>query len=259
MNDDFSYAEHILKHLGFDVIPIATGGKESADWVARRDGEVALVEEKTKFEDETEVDRRAAAYAAGQPYDSQAPFKTDNRLSGISRKAASQLAASAADIPHQYRLVWLTATGHMHEAKFHQYIATLYGSTNIVERSRIVPLRRCYFYRNSDFFRFREHVDGAVVAESDGEHVNLKLCLNPLSPRFNEFRVSRTRAAFGTGVLDPLVDEAEGGAFIVDCDLDRSRENDLLEFLRNKYGTDYLMQMDMGMSSVSVAVSKGGG
>ncbi len=259
MSDDFSYAEPILKHLGFDVTPIATGDGESADWIVTIDGEVALVEEKTKFEDEAEVGRRAAAYAAGKPFDSHAPFKTDNRLSGISRKAAGQLAASAAGIPHQYRLVWLTATGHMHEAKFHQYIATLYGSTNLVERSRIVPLRRCYFYRNSDFFRFREQVDGAVVAGSDGEHVNFKLCLNSLSPNFDLLRVSRTRAAFGAGVLDPLVDEAEGGAFVVDCDLDRSRENDLLEYLRVKYGTDYLMQMDMGMSSVSMAMRKGDG
>ena len=83
---------------------------------------------------------------------------------------------------------------------------------------------------------------------------NQTVSLNPLSPNFNLLRASRTRAAFGTSVLDPLVDEAEGGAFIVDCDLDRSRENDLLEFLRSKYGTDYLMQMDMGMSSVSMAM-----
>lgn len=259
MSDAFSYAEYILRHLGFDVAPIAEGDEEAADWIASIDGEVVLVEEKTKFEDEAEVARRTAAYAAGRAFDSHTPFTSNNRLSGISRKAAGQLAASAEEILHQYRLVWLTATGHTHEAKFHQYIATLYGTTNVVERGRIVPLRRCYFYRNSDFFRFREQLDGAVVAESDGEHVNLKLCLNLLSPRFALLRTSRTRAAFGNGVLDPLVDEAEGGAFIVDCDLDRSREGDLLEFLRSKYGTDYLMQMDMGMSSVSMAMRKGDG
>ena len=254
MSSDLSYAMHVLKHLGFGVEPIQEGNEEVADWVASIAGEVVLVEEKTKFEDPAEIARRSDAYAAGQPYDSHTPFKPDNRLSGISRKAAAQLASSAGDIPHQYRFVWCTATGHTHEAKFHQYIATLYGSTNIVERSKIVPLRRCYFYRNSDFFRFRDRIDGAVVAQSDGANVDLKLCLNPLSPRFAALRASRTCAAFGTAVQDPLVDEAEGGAFILDCDLDRLQEPALLDYLREKYGTDYLMQMDMGMASVSMVV-----
>ena len=254
MSSDLSYAEHVLKHLGFEVEPIEEGDEETADWIASIAGEVVLIEEKTKFEDPTEIARRSAAYEVGQPFDSHIPFKPDNRLSGISRKAANQLAASAGDISHQYRLVWFTATGHSHEAKFHQYIATLYGLTNIIERSKIVPLRRCYFYRNSDFFRFRHRIDGAVVAQSDGEHVNLKLCLNPLSSNFAALRASRTRTAFGTAVQDPLTDEAEGGAFIVDCDLDRSRESELLEYLRKKYETDYLMQMDMGMASVSMVV-----
>lgn len=258
MSDDFSYADHALKHLGFDVRPIEAGEGESADWIASLGDEVALVEEKTKFEDPAEIARRTTAYRAGKPFDTHVPFKADNRLSGISRKAANQLAASAAEISHQYRLVWLTATGHSHEAKFHQYIATLYGSTNIIERSKVVPLRRCYFYRNSDFYRYRDQLDAAVVAESDDDNINLKLCLNPLSPKFTKLRSSRVRAAFGTAVLDPLVDEAEGGAFIADCDLDRSQESALLEYLRNKYKTDYLMSMDLGMASVSVTV-KGDG
>lgn len=254
MSKEFSYAEHVLKHLGFGVEPIEECDEEVADWIASIAGEVVLVEEKTKLEDPTEIARREAAYKAGQPSDSHTLFKTDNRLSGISRKAAGQLGTSASQIPHQYRLVWLTATGHTHEAKFHQYIATLYGSTNIIERNKILPVRQCYFYRNSDFFRFRDRIDGAVVAESDAEYINLKLCLNPLSSSFTALRASQTRAAFGTAVLDPVIDEIEGGAFIVDCDLDRSRESELLEYLRKKYGTDYLMQMDMGMASVSMVV-----
>ena len=254
MSDKLSYAEHVLKHLGFEVYPIEEGDGETADWIASIDGEIMLVEEKTKFEDPSETARRAQAYQAGQPFDSHTPFKPDNRLSAITRKAAGQLAASAQAIPHQYRLVWLTATGHTHEAKFHQYIATLYGSTNIVERGRVVPLRRCYFFRNSEFFRHCDRLDGAIVAESDNEHINLKLCLNPISPKYAAFKSSRSRAAFGTAVLDPSVDEAEGGAFIVDCDLDRSQESAILEYLQRKYGTDYLMPMDMGMASVSMVV-----
>ena len=34
MSDDFTYADHVLKHLGFEVDPIERGEGQSADWIA---------------------------------------------------------------------------------------------------------------------------------------------------------------------------------------------------------------------------------
>lgn len=254
MTDDISYAEAGLRHLGFEVTKIPVDNdSEAADWKASIDGETLLVEEKTKFEDEAEIAKRAAAYKAGEPYASHIPLTRNNRLSGISRKAAGQLAASATVIPHQFRFVWFTATGHHHEAKARQYVATLYGSTGIIERGKMNRIRKCYFFRNSDFYQYRESIDAAVVAEMDGRDLTFYLYLNPLSDRYPQLAISKVRAAF-KGVIDPCEDERESGAFIVDGDVDRARENDVLEYVREKYGTDYLMNMDMGMSGVSMPV-----
>ena len=258
MTSDLSYAHHVLKHLGFGVEPIAPGDGERADWVATIRSEVALVEEKTKFDDPDEVSRRKTAFGAGHPFSTQVPLKPNNRLSGITYKAASQLGTSAAEIAHDFRIIWLTATGFNHEAKFHQYIATLYGSSNVIENGR-VPLKRCYFFRNSDFYRHRQQIDGAVVAEVAERDLNAKLCLNPLSPRYARFRDSAIREAFATAVMDPNVAEAAGDAYIVDCDIDRARENDILEYLKQKYSTGDLMSMDMGYASVAMAVKNGDG
>ena len=247
-----------MKHLGFGVEPIDLGAEERADWVATIGSEVALVEEKTKLNDPEQVSCRKAALDAGEPFASHVPIKPDNRLSGITYKAASQLKTSAAEIAHDFRLVWLTATGHNHEAKFHQYIATLYGSTNLLENGR-APLKRCYFFRNSDFYRHREQIDGAVVAEVVGSDLNAKLCLNSLSPRYACFKDSAVRAAFANAVLDPNFDEAAGGAFVVDCDIDRGRPNDILDYLKTKYSTGDLMTIDMSHASVAMVVSKGDG
>jgi hypothetical protein len=71
-----------------------------------------------------------------------------------------------------------------------------------------------------------------------------------------EFKASPFVKAFGTAVRDPVTDEKEGRAFIVDRDIDRKNQNSVLEFLQQKYSTKPLMSMDMGYSSISVQVSK---
>jgi hypothetical protein len=256
VEDDFSFAEAGLRHLGFEVTKIPeVHDSETADWKAAIEGETLLVEEKTKFEDADEIAKRAAAYAFSQPFATHIPLMRNNRLSGISRKAAGQLAASAKTIPHQFRIVWFTATGHNHEAKARQYVATLYGSTGLIERGRLSRIRKCYFFRNSDFYLYRNRIDAAVVAQTDGRDLTFFLYLNSLSDRYPVLVESRVRAAF-KGVIDPIEDEREANAFIVDGDVDRARQNDVLDYVRQKYGTDYLMEIDMGMSSVSTVVDR---
>jgi hypothetical protein len=59
----------------------------------------------------------------------------NNRISGIIGKAAGQLASSAATIAYDSRIVWFTGVGFDAEAKHHQLISTVYGSTRITERN----------------------------------------------------------------------------------------------------------------------------
>ena len=157
-----------------------------------------------------------------------------------------------------YYTDWFTATGTDCLGKQQQFMATVYGTSGIVELDNS-KYRACYFFRNSDFFRFRENLDGVVTAYSDGKELSATLCLNPLSPRYVGFKTSPFVKAFGTAVRDPLSDEKEGRAFIVDRVIDRNNQNSILEFLQQKYSTKPLMNMDMGYSSVSVQVSKQNG
>jgi hypothetical protein len=250
-----SFAKLLLAHLGIDVQAIETSNEERADFLARIGDAVTLVEEKTKLEDPGAEAVRQEALREGKVHPTHIPIKPDNRLSGINRKASKQLASSASTFAHDFRLVWFTATGNGCLGKQQQFIATIYGTSGIVELDNS-QYRACYFFRNSDFFRFRENLDGAVAAYSDGKELSATLCLNPLSPRYVEFKASPFVKAFGTAVRDPVTDEKEGRAFIVDRDIDRKNQNSVLEFLQQKYSTKPLMSMDMGYSSISVQVSK---
>lgn len=250
-----SPAELLLKHLGIDVQIIETSNEERADFRATIEGAVTLIEEKTKLEDPGAEVAKKEALRAGKIHRTHIAIKPDNRLSGINRKASKQLASSATTFVHDFRLVWFTATGTDCLGKQQQFIATVYGKSGIVELDNS-KYRACYFFRNSDFFRFRENLDGAVAAYSDGKELSATLCLNPLSLRYMEFKASPFVKAFGTAICDPVTDEKEGRAFIVDRDIDRNNQNSILEFLQQKYSTKPLMNMDMGYSSVSVQVPK---
>ena len=252
-----TYADVVFKHLGFDVEPIPTGEEERADWKVTVGPFVLLVEEKVKLDDPEMLARRRVALDGGQVFPTHVPIKPDNTLSGITRKAATQIVATAPHVPHDFRIVWFTAAGRLHEPKQMQYVATLYGSTNIFQLGQS-RLKRCYFFHNSDFFRHRDTLDGAVVAEIDGQDISARLCLNPLSPRYEKLKASSLSASFGTAITDPLKEEADGEAYLVDCDLDRAKTNEVLQFLQSKYCVDKIMDMDMNFASAEVAVKVDG-
>lgn len=250
-----TYAKRVLEKLGFAVTGIPEGQKEEADFLASIDGYVALIEEKTKLDDRKALDNRMKQLDEGHLYTSHLPLVRSKPLSDIIRKAASQLRSSS-DKAHNFRLIWFTGAGLNAEAKYHRFIATIYGTTNIIEMNSNVS-RRCYFYRSSDFHRYSATIDGAIAACMTDKTVNAKLCLNPLSPNYQSLRVSPVAAAFGAAVEDPETVESKGAALIMDGkNIDRKNEQVLLGFLQAKYSTNPLMSIDTGYISASASIKQ---
>jgi hypothetical protein len=244
------YARLVLESLGFEVEDIPTSTEEESDFLASIGGCRLLIEEKTKVDDPDFLSKRSASLSEGRVFGNHVPVTPDNRISGILRKAAGQLISSS-DVPHDFRLVWFTGAGVDAEAKYEQFIATLYGTTNIIEKGSSA-FRRCYFFRNSEFFRHSAVIDGAVSASTSGRSVHAKLCLNLLSKNFQALRSSAAAAAFGNAVLDPQREEEEGVAFVLAADLDRRDVRALLGHLQSKYKTDALMPFDLGYTSATI-------
>ncbi len=251
MNTD-SLATSILEDWGFEVTALPTRSIEQSDFLVLADNLRFLVEEKTKQDNPEKVSLRQKKLASGEVYVESHPIVPNNRLSGVITKAVSQLDSSS-DSEHDFRLIWFTALGMNAEIKFNQFVATLYGTTNIIEMHSS-QLRPCYFFRNSEFFRHRETLDGAVVAAESGDSFELKLCLNPLSARYERLRGSTLARTFALGVEDPLDTEKNKMSFVVDSDIDRRNEAELLSYLQQKYQTQPLMKMDMGHLSVSTSI-----
>jgi hypothetical protein len=255
MTDTFSVAAQVLEQWGATVTPIPTSHKDESDWLAQFGNYRLLVEEKTKIEEPEVRATRAETLATGEVHGSTLPLSHNNRLSGIVRKAAKQLSSTGQDVPHDGRIVWFTGTGFDAEARHYQFINTLYGSTRIFQLGR-PGMKECYFFRNGDFFRFREQLDGAVVAFLHGDNVTVKLCLNPYSSSWQSLRGSPFASNFKLGLIDPVEEEAAGEAYIADTDLPRSDIAAVIRYLEAKYGLEHAHNMDMNMASAVVAVPR---
>ncbi|MFC0710904.1 hypothetical protein [Azorhizophilus paspali] len=253
----FSYAKALLQHLGIAVEDIHTSDaeqKQEADFLVSFGGVRVLIEEKTKEDGPTYLAERAEELECGEIHAVTLPISRDETLSGLIRNASRQLRSSS-NKPHGFRLMWFTAAGVHAEGKYEQFIATLYGRANLLEMNA-AHYRPCYYFRNADFFRRAKVIDGAIVAHTDGKFIFAKLCLNSLSPRYEALRRSAVLQPFGSAVEDPIILEAEGTAFILDCALDRKNEGPLLAYLQEKYGTAPLMTFDLGYTNAAILLPK---
>ena len=255
MTDTVSIAAEVLKQWGAQVAQIPTSVRKECDWLAQFGHYRLLVEEKTKFEAPEVSATRAESLAKGEVHVSTLPLGHNNGVSGIVRDAVNQLSSTGQDVPHDARIIWFTGTGFDAEAKRDQFIDTLYGSTTIFQVSR-PGMKKCYFFRNSDFFRFREELDGAFVAVPQGDNVAVRLCLNPHSKSWQSLRDSPFASNFKLDLIDPVAEEAAGKAYIADTDIPRTDTAAVIRYLEVKYGLENAHDLDMNMTSVVFEVPR---
>jgi hypothetical protein len=238
-----------LKQWGFSIekIPESTvSGEKRPDYKVWLENETYLVEVKSREDDLDESEKRNDVLSKGEIYSEHIPLVRKNTISGIVRDAYEQL-KDYGD-PEWLNLVWLCAVGNAQEAKFDQFKAALYGTTQVFDLDGDGYHRVCYFFRNSEFFRYRNVLDAAFVSTLN----EVTLCLNPHSPRFEQIRSSELVAKLGSAVIDPVDRESQGDAYIVDSDVNRSDEEAVLSYLRKKYGKPKLNKIDLGWHSGTV-------
>lgn len=238
----------LLEHLGFTVDPIEESEGKTPDLVASKDAETFLIEVKTKNDDASRTQRMEAAFEVGEIFEEVLSMGPRNRVSAIVQHGVRQLEALGVGDP--LRLLWFVSLGRGAEVYARQIRATLLGSTQVVDLQETSWQRDCYFFHNSAFFRWRDTLDGAVIAQSKSG----QLLVNPFSSRVDRLRRSPMAVTFGQGVLDPIALEAEGRACIVDGDVDRSDEAAVQHFLQRKYGRPMLQSIEMGHHGVWMGV-----
>lgn len=240
----------MLEHIGCLVEKIPETDEKTPDFFVTLECDQYLIELKAKEANPEQIRERDEQLDAGEIYEEFEPVLRQNRLSGIVRDATGQLDSHNHD--GIFRLAWFMAIGHNASAKMHQFESTLYGSTTLVDWSENGTAGDCYYFYNSDFHRYRQSLDGAIVSTQQ----ELKLCLNNYSPRYENLKASSLVRAFANGVCDPVQREEAGEAYIVDSEVDRNNLQDVLDYLRRKYKQERLTNMTMNHMSATIAVPR---
>ena len=223
---------------GYEITKIPETNEESPDFLILDHTSTYILELKTKFPSDEEIDEREKILSMGEIYGIDELIARKKELSKIIHKAKNQLRnyKKGQDI---LRLVWLSSTGYLAELRLDQFETTLYGSVYLQSTERYGC---CYFFSNSDFFNYREVLDAAIVSkESDGKK-SVRLLINPLSPRYSQMKDSSLLKCFKEGsIVDPIALEEKGLAFLVDGDVDRKDKEAVLQYLKGKYKSDKII------------------
>jgi hypothetical protein len=234
-----------LRNRGFEVRELdRLPDAKSADLIATK-SQRYLIELKERGDDLARVAAANELLAHGKIVGTSDTAGYKNRASGIISEGVKQLRARH-DVERDFQLLWLHSTGLYPDVKMRQFCATLYGTTNIADLDGDGYHRPCYYFYNSDFFRYRKDLDGAVLSAGK----DLQLCVNNLSSRVLAFRKSELASAFTGGIVDPEVKHDRGEAYIPDPHIDRRDPEVVLQHLRQKYGRSKLINIDLGYMSV---------
>ncbi len=240
-----------MKEWGFSVKKIPESnlkGEKRPDYEVKVGGFTYLIEVKSREDNKKKIAEKNTRLEQGEIYGQHKPFIRRNTVSGIIRDAYEQLENYGSK--DCCRIVWLCAVGDTKEAKFEQFKAALYGTTQMLDLDGDGYHRPCYFYRNSDFFRYRNVLDAAIVSTL----TQVELCLNPFSVKYVDLCASHFAKTFKDSVCDPIKDESKGYAYIVDSDVDRKDEAAVMKYLQKKYNASKLQKIDIGWHSFTMYI-----
>jgi hypothetical protein len=225
---------------GFEVSRIEPSPMEKRpDAEIRGQGERALIEIKTKWDDENEEEKRLLAFDKHEVYFRQTPILPSNTHAGIVRDASRQLNAMVEDVSN-FRMAWVRFDGPAAISNRTRFRATLYGIRRLADLENGRGYE-CHDFDDSSFYRWRADLD-AVALETAGE---LHLCQNDFSQRYTSFRASKIAGVLRGGINDPSELDKNGMILRVGPSADRTNVATKLDYLRRHYSLPGLELFDM--------------
>jgi hypothetical protein len=238
--------KNILSQLGLNTKDIATNNStQMPDFEVTGSTDKYTVELKIKDDNPEEIETENQALSRGELVGRSISIGPRNGLAAIIRKGVSQMLEFDPS-GQTYRVIWLYSAGQDPEEHNMRFHATLFGTETLFSL-RLPNSITCYYFHESAFYSWRNYLDGAILTSLNTarDSINIKLCINTLSPRVDKFRQSELVQSLSNGLCDPDKLHTHNDVFIADCPLDRKDSNKILAYLQNKYNIDHLQTIPM--------------
>jgi len=230
---------NILLELGYLVEIIPEDNREKrADLKITKENETFIIEVKSRIENEhilTEVHKKKSLEVTHQIN----PLSKSNALSKVAESAESQLNATPKQ-DNAFLGLWFSTDAMTGSPDADQQMkATLLGTRHVFTKTETLPV---YFAAPSDFYRYKNIHFTVIDKDGCGQ-----IIINPFSNRYNDFKKSVLYIDFSKAqaILDPYEEEKSGNAFVVNGEVDRNDDQEILEFLRNRYGKEFIAMVDL--------------
>ncbi len=240
ISDEEQLVAEYLGDLGFSVTKLEEGAKQIADFRVKGRRDTYLVEIKSKQSNPMKLARFLSSLQEKGIAEESEPMRRGGRIPEVVRSGAHQLRATHTK-GGPYRLLWLVAMGHHPNVQVSQFRSSLYGIVNIVDFDDPSALasRDCFYFEESDFYRYRHVLDGAII----GTLEKCQLCLNNHAKHSDQLRRSELAIAFGEAVVDPEVLAQSNRIWLADTGEARGNPAAVLKYVQAKYGRRRLSVM----------------
>lgn len=240
------------KYLGLTIEKIPEGATRSADFLASDGKNNYLIELKTRYRSDDDVAEREAQFESSGLAELSRSTERSPDVSKIMSDALAQIESSG--VEHAIiKIVFFLIRDFDVEERWHNILANLYGIKTVVDWSDEGGGKECYYFTDSDFYRYRDRLDAVIIfTPSNGR---LVLCLNDHSRNIDRLRASPLVAPIQQGVIDAPKKEADNEIWLVDGVVDRSNEQAMIAYLREKYSLSAKTTViNMSYMSATVAV-----
>jgi len=216
--------------------------EKTPDFFLESNGKKILIELKTKLDDSNLLKKQEEVYRQSKIFEHIDVLERKNSISGRTKKAYKQLSKQKKVYNADFCFVSFLIRGQCLSNQYEQILSTLFGSKNIVLMGDDFDngIKKCYYYSNSDFFNYKDILDGAFIIINN----SYTLCINTHSVNYKELKKSEFLKLFNERVLDPLEQEVNGKAYILDSAIPRDDKNALNEYLCKKYGLKKIVPFD---------------
>jgi hypothetical protein len=240
--------KNFFRKFGIELKDIPKTSIQTPDFEFALGNEKYTIELKIKGDDLEDVQGQVSQLKKKKIIAKLIPIAPRNRLSGIIRDGVGQLSSYDPD-KKTYRVLWLHCDGQKPKIHWERFHSTIYGTETLVSRG--FSLIRCYYFYESAFYKWRNELDVVLLTTLH----ELQLCINTISPRVGEIRASQLVHYLSDALCDPNREETLG-AIIADCNIDRSKESEILEYLKKKYKLDNLQKIPLTSYSGTVLMDE---
>lgn len=250
MDENEQYAIEVLESLNCQVVKIEESdieGEKRPDFLVTISDEQHIIELKSK-----DMAREIYENIFNSIYEDgvctrSVDLERENKYSKVISNAKSQLESYNLE-NFSYKILWLHSIGSDSHNHMEQFKRALFGIKTLVDFDFEDGARDCYFFSQSDFYRYKHILDAAFITR-DGY---LQLCLNPHSENYHQMKNSSLFQALENNQLDPIKLEEDGEIYYADTNMPRENTVSSLDYLKEKYGYPNLMEINMESTSAHV-------